>query len=67
MQHPYLPLLALLLLTGCSQDIIKDSPNTHSGKYIAFNPLTGKSDTRAEVVNNDNLENFAVWAAESLA
>ncbi|MDR0893918.1 MAG: fimbrillin family protein [Prevotellaceae bacterium] len=59
--------LTTLLLAACNQDVmVNQSPGTNSGKYIAFNPLTGRSDTRAEVINNDNLENFATWAAASL-
>ncbi|MDR1004871.1 MAG: fimbrillin family protein, partial [Prevotellaceae bacterium] len=59
--------LVMLLLAGCSQEVvINDSPNARSGKYIAFNPLIEKSDTRAEVITNDNLESFAVWAAGEL-
>jgi hypothetical protein len=60
--------LAMMLLAGCSQEVvINDSPNAASGKYIGFNPLTERSDTRAQLIDDDNLENFAVWAAPDLS
>jgi hypothetical protein len=59
--------LAMLLLASCAQDVvINDSPNKESDKFIAFNPLAEKSDTRAQLIDDDNLENFAVWAAADL-
>jgi hypothetical protein len=59
--------MVLLLCTACSQDVIDNSPTGTSGNYIAFNPLTERSTTRAEVTDNTNFNNFAVWAGTDFA